>query len=166
MHIRVDDLSGPEIAALLQEHIDDMRAVSPPESKHALDLASLKRPEITFWTVWLGTQLAGCGALMQLAPTHGEIKSMRTARNFRRRGVAATMLEHIIQEAKRRRYHRLSLETGSMPFFEPARRMYARFGFEGSGPFSGYRDDPNSAFFTLAIDLDGAEPGARANAAT
>jgi putative acetyltransferase len=151
MQIRVDDLSGPEIAALLQEHIDDMRAVSPPESKHALDLASLKRPQITLWTGWLGTRLAGCGALMQLDPTHGEVKSMRTARDLRRLGVAAMMLEHIIQEAKRRGYRRLSLETGSMPFFEPARRLYARFGFEVCGPFSSYRDDPNSAFFTKVI---------------
>lgn len=153
MHIKVDDLSGPEIAALLAEHIEDMRSVSPPESKHALDLAGLRIPGITFWTVWDKDQqqLAGCGALMQLDARHGEVKSMRTARAYRNRGVASRMLEHIIDEAKRRGYHRLSLETGSMEFFAPARTLYRKFGFEVCGPFAKYTNDPNSAFFTKLL---------------
>ncbi|MFI5357267.1 MAG: GNAT family N-acetyltransferase [Opitutales bacterium] len=149
--IKVDDLSGPEIAALLEEHIADMRSISPPESKHALDLAGLKKSEITFWTVWYDGLLAGGGALRQLDAGHGEIKSMRTARAFRRRGLAALMLDHIIAEARRRGYRRLSLETGSMDFFEPARNLYGKFGFEPCGPFAGYRADPNSAFFTKVL---------------
>ncbi|HEY0944537.1 MAG TPA: GNAT family N-acetyltransferase [Opitutaceae bacterium] len=153
MHIRVDDLTGPEIAALLEEHLADMRSISPPESKHALDLAGLRKPEITFWTIWDGEQreLAGCGALLQLDPGHGEVKSMRTARAHRGRGVAAKMMEHIVDEARRRGYRRLSLETGSMEFFAPARALYHKFGFEPCRPFGSYQDDPNSAFFTKAL---------------
>lgn len=149
--IRVDDLRGPEIAALLEEHLADMRRISPPESVHALDLDQLRRPEITFWAVWDGGTLAGCGALKQLDPVHGEIKSMRTARTHRRRGVAAAMLTHLVAEARRRGYARLSLETGSMAEFEPARRLYASFGFEPCGPFADYGPDPNSAFMTLVL---------------
>src|SRR5579859_6949188 len=108
--IRIDDLRGPEIAALLQEHLDDMALHSPPESIHALDLEKLRRPEITFWTVWQGGELMGCGAIKELDATHGEIKSMRTSMNHRRKGVAALMLRHILDEAKRRGYRRLSLE--------------------------------------------------------
>ena len=151
MHIRVDDLLGPEIAMLLEEHLADMRSVSPPESKHALDLPGLRRPEITFWTVWDAGQLAGCGALMQLDASHGEVKLMRTARSHRGRGVASTMLSHIIDEAKRRGYRRLSLETGAMAFFAPARSLYRKFGFEACGPFGSYQEDPHSAFFTMSI---------------
>lgn len=151
MHIRVDDLSGPEVAALLEEHIADMRSMSPPESKHALDLGGLRKPGITFWTLWEAGQLAGCGALMQLDASHGEVKSMRTARAYRNRGVASKMLGHIIDEAKRRSYRRLSLETGAMEFFAPARSLYRKFGFEACRPFGNYRDDPNSAFFTKLL---------------
>jgi putative acetyltransferase len=151
MLIKIDDLQGAEIAQLLEEHIQDMRSVSPPESKHALDLAGLRKPEITFWTIWEGEQLAGCGAIKQLDPHHAEIKSMRTAPAFRRRGVARLMLEHIIHEAKQRKYQRLSLETGSMPFFAPARQLYASFGFRPCGPFADYKEDPNSVFMTMEL---------------
>ena len=146
MHIRQDDLTGSEIHALLEEHLQHMRAVSPPESVHALDLAKLRQPAITFWTVWSGDSLMGCGALKQLNATHGEIKSMRTAQAHRRSGVARAMLTHIIEEAQRRGYARLSLETGSQDAFEPARQLYARFGFVPCPPFEGYTDDPNSFF--------------------
>ncbi len=146
MHIRQDDLTGPEIHALLEEHMQHMRAVSPPESVHALDLAKLRQPAITFWTVWSGGSLMGCGALKQLNAQHGEIKSMRTAQGHRRSGVARTMLTHIIEEAHRRGYARLSLETGSQDAFEPARQLYARMGFVECPPFEGYTDDPNSFF--------------------
>ncbi len=151
MEIRIDDLRGEEIARLLEQHLQDMRRVSPPESVHALDLEGLRVPEITFWTVWEGSVLAGCGALKELDRSHGEIKSMRTAPEFRNRGVASLMLRHLIAEAKNRNYTRLSLETGSMAFFEPARRLYQRFGFEHCGPFSTYTDDPNSAFMTMQL---------------
>ncbi|WP_299598582.1 GNAT family N-acetyltransferase [uncultured Microbulbifer sp.] len=151
MKIHVDDLSGPAIAKFLQAHIDDMRATSPPESVHALDLEGLRQPEITFWSVYHERALVGCGALKQLSATHGEIKSMRTDITARGRGVATAMLLHIIGEADNRGYQRLSLETGSMDFFTPARRLYRRHGFCPCPPFGGYTDDPNSVY--MALDL-------------
>lgn len=151
LRITLDDLSSPEIADFLAEHIKDMLSVSPPESKHALDLEGLRRPEIAFWTVWDGDTLAGCGALKALDAAHGEIKSMRTAPAYRGRGVGSLMLRHIIREAERRGYRRLSLETGSMAFFEPARRLYTRHGFTYCPPFGNYREDPNSVFMTLSL---------------
>ena len=151
MEIRVDDLSGPEVHELLGEHLRDMRLNSPPESVHALDLDGLRRPEITFWTAWEGGELLGCGALKELDPRHGEIKSMRTSAPHLRKGVAARLLEHILEEAVRRGYGRLSLETGSAEAFEPARRLYARFGFEFCGPFDGYVEDPYSVFMTKEL---------------
>ena len=151
MEIRLDDLRGPEIAALLTEHLDCMARVSPPESRHALDLDGLRRPEITFWTVWDGPNLAGCGALKQLDPTHGEVKSMRTATGYLRRGVARLVLQTILAEARRRGYRRLSLETGSMPYFAPAHALYRGAGFVECGAFVGYRPDPYSKFFTREL---------------
>jgi putative acetyltransferase len=149
--IRLDDLSGPEIAALLQEHLDEMHQLSPPESVHALDLDALRQPEITFWTVWAGDKLAGCGALKELDPTHGEIKSMRTSYEFRGKGAGKFVLRHILDEAQERGYRRLSLETGSMSAFYPARRLYESYGFESCGPFADYILDPNSVFMTLDL---------------
>lgn len=151
MEIRVDDLRGPEIVALLTEHLGCMAQVSPPESRHALDLAQLRQPGITFWTVWDGPRLAGCGALREIGPTHGEVKSMRTAETHLRRGVASMLLQHIITEAKGRGYRRLSLETGAMAYFEPARNLYRHADFQPCEAFVGYRPDPNSAFFTREI---------------
>lgn len=149
--IRVDDLRGPEIAALLQEHLDEMAQYSPPESIHALDLERLRRPEITFWTVWQSGELVGCGALRQLDATHGEIKSMRTASLHRRKGVAAAMLQHMLDEATRRGYRRLSLETGSPAPFLRARQLYTRFGFEYCAPFADYVEDTYSVFMTRTL---------------
>jgi putative acetyltransferase len=151
MLIRVDDLTGPEIRALLEEHLRNMHELSPPESVHALDLAALRRPEITFWTAWEGRALLGCGALKELEPTHGEVKSMRTASAHRRKGVGRAMLEHIIAEARARSYRRLSLETGSMAAFLPARRLYESFGFTCCAPFAAYAEDPNSVFMTRTL---------------
>jgi putative acetyltransferase len=151
MVIRVDDLTGPEVRALLEEHLRSMYELSPPESVHALDLAALRRPEITFWTAWADGTLVGCGALKELDPAHGEVKSMRTASAHRRKGVGRAMLEHIVAEARARSYRRLSLETGSMAAFLPARRLYESFGFAYCAPFADYTDDPNSAFMTLAL---------------
>jgi putative acetyltransferase len=149
--IRLDDLSDPAVARLLEEHLEDMRATTPPESIHALDLDGLRKPEITFWTAWVGDLLAGCGALKELDAENGEIKSMRTAAAYRGRGVASAMLRHILDEAARRGYRRLSLETGSEDFFAPARALYARFGFTVTEPFADYKPDPNSCFMTKAI---------------
>ena len=151
MRIVVDDLSGPLIAAFLQEHLDEMRSITPPESKHALDLDGLRKPEVTFWTVLDGETLAGCGALKELDPAHAEIKSMRTAARYQQRGVASMLVRHMIDEATRRGYTRLSLETGSFDFFAPARRLYAKHGFEPCPPFADYRADPNSVFMTRLL---------------
>ena len=151
MEIRIDDLTGSQIIQLLEEHLRCMALVSPPQSRHALDFAGLRRPEITFWTIWDGAELAGCGALKELDTRHGEIKSMRTAYAYQRQGVGAKMLRHIIEEARGRGYRRLSLETGSMPYFEPARQLYRSFGFTKCAPFGSYREDPNSVFMTKEI---------------
>jgi putative acetyltransferase len=151
MRIEIDDLHGREIAEFLEEHIREMRSISPPESKHALDLEGLRRPEITFWTVWDGQVLVGCGALKELDGTHGEVKSMRVASAYKQKGVASLVLEHLIGVAKGRGYGRLSLETGAMSFFEPAHRLYAKFGFAPCGPFAHYKEDPNSVFMSKAL---------------
>jgi putative acetyltransferase len=151
MEIKLDDLSGPEIRALLEEHLSSMYSLSPPESVHALDLDALRKPEISLWTAWSGTQLLGCGALKELSARHGEIKSMRTAIAHRRKGVARVILTHLVDEAEKRKYARLSLETGSQVEFEPARRLYESFGFEYCGPFEGYVEDPNSVFMTRVL---------------
>ena len=156
MRIRVDDLRGPEIAELLGTHVAFCRASSPPESTHVLDLDALRAPEITFWSAWDGAGLVGCAALKELAPAHGEVKSMHTAAPYRGRGVGFRLLEQIVAEARSRGYRRLSLETGSMEAFGPARALYARFGFVECPPFGDYRLDPNSVFMTL--DLMGSDP--------
>lgn len=151
MEIKIDDLTGTEIAQLIGEHLHGMTLHSPPESIHALNLDHLKKPDITFWSAWEQGELVGCGALKELDQQHGEIKSMRTSSQHLRKGVAKQILEHIIQEAKKRRLSRLSLETGSMAAFEPARRLYTSFGFQYSDPFSDYIEDPNSVFMTKEI---------------
>ena len=151
MEIKIDDLTGPEVAALIGEHLHSMTLHSPPESIHALSLDHLKNPDITFWSAWEQGELVGCGALKELDNQHGEIKSMRTSSLHLRKGVAKQMLEHIIQEAKKRGLRRLSLETGSMAAFEPARRLYDNFGFQYCDPFSDYTQDPNSVFMTREI---------------
>lgn len=151
MNIIVDDLSGPEIHKLLQEHLRSMKLHSPPESVHALDVEALRQPEITFWTAWENGELLGCGALKEIDSRHGEIKSMRTASSHLRKGVATKLLKHIMEEAQRRGYRRLSLETGSMEAFEPARRLYVSFGFTYGEPFADYIEDPNSVFMTRKL---------------
>ncbi len=144
-------MRGPEIAELLNEHLRDMHRVSPPESIHALDLESLRKPDITFWTIWDAAILAGCGAIKALDPQHAEIKSMRTASAQQRKGVAKQLLQHRLDEAKQRGYTRVSLETGSMDFFIPARALYASFGFENCPPFSDSIEDPDSVFMTKEL---------------
>lgn len=151
LDIRIDNLEGPEVLALLQEHLGSMEHTAPAESRHALDLAGLREPGITFWSIWDGPALAGFGALKHMTEAHAEIKSMRTASSHLRRGVASKMLQHLVQEASTRGYSRLSLETGSMEFFDAARRLYASFGFTSCPPFGNYTADPNSVFMTLDI---------------
>lgn len=151
MRIIVDDLRGPEIAALLQAHLAGMRAHSPACSVHALDLGKLRRPDITFWTAWDGTALMGCGALKAHDARHGEIKSMRTDAAHLRKGVAAAILETILHTARSRQYERLTLETGTGVPFEPAHRLYERYGFSDCGPFADYVFDPFSRYMTLAL---------------
>lgn len=151
MRIRKDDLRGEAIALFLRAHLDHMKAVTPPGSVHALDLAGLRVPEITFWSVWEGEELVGCGALKELDPRNGEVKSMRTAEAHQRKGIGTRMLEHIEAEAMRRGYDSLKLETGAMPEFSAGRALYERHGFVRCGPFGDYTDDPNSVFFTKAL---------------
>ncbi len=150
--IRVGDLRGPEIAGLLEEHLAEMRRHSPPGSVHALDLDALRAPSITFWTVWRGTELAGCGALKELDSTHGEIKSMRTAAGSQRQGVASLLVEHILAVAQSRGYRRVSLETGSGAPFAAAHALYARHGFVRCPPFAEYVLDSFSVCMTLELE--------------
>lgn len=150
--IRIDDLAGPEIAALLQEHLALMHLHSPPESVHALGLARLKDPAITVWTAWGGAELLGCAALKELDPRQGEIKSMRTASAHLRRGVARALLDRILGEARRRGYAQLWLETGSGAPFAAAHALYEGAGFVRCGPFADYVQDPFAVFMTRAID--------------
>lgn len=149
--IRVDDLRGNAIIELLQLHLRSVALHSPPESIHALDLERLRQPDITFWSAWQESDLLGCGALMALDASHGEIKSMRTVPRHLRKGVAAALLRHIIDEAKHRRYRRLSLETGSAAAFAPARTLYANHGFVVCGPFANYVEDPYSVFMSRDV---------------
>ncbi|MGE0622435.1 MAG: GNAT family N-acetyltransferase [Pseudomonadales bacterium] len=146
MHLREDDLSGPEVTSLLREHLDDMYAITPAESVHALNLEGLRAADITFWTAWEGRELLGCGALKALDAHSGEVKSMRTAIAYRGRGVAQTILSEIERTARARAYELLYLETGSMAEFRPARTLYEKAGFVYCGPFGDYRPDPNSVF--------------------
>jgi putative acetyltransferase len=151
MNIKIDDLKGPEIYELLQEHLSSVALHSPPESVHALNIEELRQPDITFWTVWEDGELLGCGALKELDAQHAEIKSMRTSSRHLRKGVAKHLLEHMLDEARRRGYSRLSLETGSMEAFEPARNLYAGFGFTYCAPFADYIEDPYSVFMTREL---------------
>jgi len=147
--IRVDDLRGPEIAALLEGHLAHMRTLSPPDTVNALDLAALRVPEVTFWTVWEDGVLLGCGALKQLAPDFAEIKSMRTAPAHRGKGVGACVLRHILNVAQMRGYTRLSLETGTHADFQPAHRLYKWFGFDYCEAFADYTITPHNVCMTL-----------------
>lgn len=152
---RRDDPARPPVAALLRSHLEELARLSPPESMHALDLNALSSPGVTFWSVTESddpdAEVLGCGALLELDPTHGEIKSMRTGAAHQRRGIASAILRGIIDEARARGYARLSLETGSQEPFAPARTLYARFGFVPCGPFGDYSEDPNSVFLTLTL---------------
>ncbi len=152
MDIQIDNLEGLEIGKLLEEHHQDMLKHSPPESVHALDLSALREANITFWSARINGQLAGCGALKELSKTHVELKSMRTSRQHLRKGVAATILTHLLAEAKARAYKKISLETGSMDVFIPAQQLYKKFGFLDCEPFSNYQADPYSRYLSKNIE--------------
>lgn len=149
--IEVDDLTRPEVRALLAEHLADMHATSPAESVHALDLSGLSGPDVIVWTVWDADAVLGIAALKQLSPDHGELKSMRTSSAVRGRGVASSLLVHVLDDARRRGYGRVSLETGTQEYFAAARRLYVRHGFVECPPFGDYVLDPSSTFFSLSV---------------
>ena len=151
MSISLDDLSSNEAADFLEEHVEEMKSVSPPESKHALDLEGLRRADFRFWVVRMNSQLVGCAALKDLGEGRSELKSMRVAENCRGKGIASRLLAFLIVEARGSGFRELSLETGAMPFFEPARQLYRKTGFQECGPFAEYVDDPNSVFMTLIL---------------
>lgn len=147
----MDDLTGEKIIALINEHLTGMHGITPAESVHALPLEKLRELDITFWSVWEQDELMGCGALKELDAKHGEIKSMRTATQHLRKGVAALIIERVLKEAKQRGYKRISLETGASENFIPAQKLYEKYGFIYCGPFADYKDDSNSVFMTLEI---------------
>ena len=149
--LRVDDLSGEAIRALIARHLSGMHEHSPPESVHALDIEKLKDPAVTFWSAWIGDEIAGCGALKRLDGQRGEIKSMRVADRFLGKGVGRAILEHIVAEAQKRGLQSLWLETGSAEAFRPALALYASAGFRRCGPFGDYTDDPFSVFMTRTL---------------
>ena len=149
--ITTGDLSDPAVLALLQHHLSRARAETAPGSAHALDVEALRAPDVSFWSARDGASLLGVAALKRLSADHGEVKSMHTAENARRRGVATAFMQHIIAEARRVGLTRLSLETGSWAYFEPARAFYRRHGFRDCAPFAHYRPDPNSVFMTREL---------------
>jgi putative acetyltransferase len=152
MQIVQDDLTGAAIANLLRYHLEQMYLTSPPENVFAFDINRLREPDVTFWSVWDSSDLLGCGALKALDAGHGEIKSMRTAPEHLRKGVAAALLDHIIDAASARDYQRLSLETGSGAAFEPALTLYRRRGFVQGEAFADYVPNPFSQFFHLDLN--------------
>lgn len=153
--IRLDDLSDPRVVAFLHEHLADMHAVSPPESVHALDVDRLRQPDIRFFTQWLGegegALLVGTGAIKRLDATHGELKSMRTRADVRRQGLGRRMLSHLLAEARNMGLRRVSLETGTEPYFAPASALYEAHGFADCQPFADYRLDPHSRYMTRVL---------------
>lgn len=153
MSLRIveDDLSGPDIAALLQLHLDEMAQWSPPDSVHAMPIERLRQRDVTFYAAWDGATLAGCGALKQIDPAHGELKSMRAASAYRGKGVGKAILHHLLGEARARGYARVSLETGRPEPFLPARRLYEAHGFVECPPFADYVLDDFSICMTRLL---------------
>jgi putative acetyltransferase len=156
MDIKEGGLDDPRIQVLLAHHVRTARAQTAVGSAHALDLSGLRSPDVRFWAVWDDDRVIGTGALKRLSTSHGEIKSMHTAASDRRRGVGGAMLRHIIAAAREMGLTRLSLETGSWPYFDPARELYRRHGFVECAPFGNYVLDPNSVFMTREVPGAGA----------
>jgi len=151
LEIRLDDLSGQQVQDLLAAHLAGMQENSPPDSVYALDLSGLRHPDVSVWTAWDAAELIGIGALKQLSPSAGEIKSMRTDTRHLRKGVGLAILDHIIAEARQRGYRRLSLETGSGLEFDAALSLYRKRGFENGEPFGDYVSSDFNEF--LHLDL-------------
>lgn len=151
MDIIIDDLANGQVIGLLEEHLSDMYAISPPESVHALDVERLRSPDITFFSGWVEERLYGCLAMKQLTSQHIELKSMRTSQFARNSGVASALLTHALAVARAKGFQRVSLETGSQAFFKPARNLYKKFGFCYCGPFADYQEDPHSRFMTKVL---------------
>lgn len=151
LRLLLDDLSGAPTRALIARHLSAMHAHSPPESVHAFDVEKLRQPGLTFWSAWVGEEIAGCGALKVLDAERGELKSMRVADAFLGQGIGRAILEHLVAEARARGLRSLWIETGSAPAFLPALRLYESAGFRRCGPFGEYRNDPFSIFMTRAI---------------
>ncbi|HVZ23440.1 MAG TPA: GNAT family N-acetyltransferase [Vicinamibacterales bacterium] len=154
MRIEVDDVSRPQVLALLEEHLRNMHELSPPEQVFAFDASKLRAPAITFWTAWHDDTLLGCAALKELSPTQGEVKSMRTPATLRRHGAGRALLEHVILVSRERGYRELFLETGRHPAFVPAQTLYRSVGFRDCGPFGEYRDNGNSVFMRLRLGTE------------
>ena len=151
MRIEIDDVSRPQVIALLEEHLRNMYDVTPPEYVFAFDASKLRAPGITFWTAWEDDTLLGCAALKELSPTQGEVKSMRTPASLRRRGAGRALLNHILHVSRERRYRELFLETGCQPAFAPAQTLYRSVGFRECGPFGSYEENGNSVFMSLQL---------------
>lgn len=145
------DFADPNLGAFLQAHLDDLEPTAPAESRHALDLGGLQRSDVRLWVARTDQEIVGTAALAALQTGHEELKSMRTDPKRRGQGIATRMLEHLVQDARARSIHRISLETGSMEFFAPARALYAKAGFTFCPPFGAYIDDPNSVFMTMSL---------------
>lgn len=151
LRIVEDDLSGPQIAALLRFHLDEMHRWSPPESVHAMPIERLRAPDVTFYSAWAEQALAGCGAIKQIDPLHGELKSMRAHPDWLGKGVGKALLHHLLAVAGARGYRRVSLETGRPEAFAPARELYRSHGFSECPPFADYSDDPFSLCMTKTL---------------
>jgi putative acetyltransferase len=151
MQIKPGNLDDPRVIKLLNTHVTTARGQTAPGSAHAIDHDGLRSPNVSLWTVWVGEDLVSVGALRRLSPDHSEIKSMHTAELARRTGAGSALLRHLIEIAKADGVTRLSLETGSWPYFAPARSFYARHGFVECPPFGDYVRDPNSVFMSLEL---------------
>ena len=145
------NFDNSEVNNLLKKHFIELRSVSPAGSTHVLDIDGLKDPSIKFWSLWENNKLVGCGALKFLEKNHGEFKSIRVADEFKKKGIGERIINHLIEEAKKLKISKLSIETGAGDFFLPARNLFSKFGFKSCPPFAHYKDDPNSCYYTLDI---------------
>lgn len=149
--IHIADFEDPALEVFLRAHLADMAPESPKESQHALDMPALRQPGVRLWVASHERRIAGTCALAALEPGHEELKSMRTEPEMRGRGIASQLLNHMLADARARHVRRISLETGSMEFFAPARALYARHGFGSCPPFGSYEADPHSSYMTRVV---------------
>ena len=145
------NFDNSEVNNLLKKHFIELRSVSPAGSTHVLDIDGLKDPSIKFWSLWENNKLVGCGALKFLEKNHGEFKSIRVADEFKKKGIGERIINHLIEEAKKLKISKLSIETGAGDFFLPARNLFSKFGFAKCPPFAHYKNDPNSCYYTLNL---------------